>query len=325
MDTETCSVCHRDGVKIYARGLCRTHYLVDLKQRREDGDEVADKNTGTSSDVLGQADDVSTVLVDFPATRSAESPPMSSPYVEERSSTVETRPGEVGTPSSPRVASGPEVTPTAPEGKLRGLFKKKPKTPSSPTVVPTTTKEKRPGARTGRRVSAADTIADGWAALGGVAIRTGTHAPLGRCLQWQAPMAGEMLDEVVAGTIVDKIALQKVAKGRHKFDVLGAVIGPPLLVMAIERNPQNAPSLMPLLASSIRHSLPHMVPAIKKAKAKEAKIAEATAELFADDPDFREGDDPVAYILGMMFEGWVPPTPPEPQEVPDIYEEPSVA
>ena len=288
---------------------------------------MADNDTGPSSDVLGETDAVSTVLVNFPATRSSESPPVSSPYIEEGSSTAEKRPGEVGTPSSPRVASGPgEIPPAAPESKLRGLFKKKPKTPSSsPTVVPTTTKEKRPGARTGRRVSAADTIADGWAALGGVAIRTGTHAPLGRCLQWQAPMAGEMLDEVVAGTIVDKIALQKVAKGRHKFDVLGAVIGPPLLVMAIERNPQNAPSLMPLLASSIRHSLPHMVPAIKKAKAKEAKIAEATAELFADDPDFREGDDPVAYILGMMFEGWVPPAPPEPQEVPDIYEEPSVA
>jgi hypothetical protein len=252
---------------------------------------------------------------------------VSSPYLEEGSSTVETRPGGVGTPSSPRAASGPaEQAPSAPEGRLRKMFgKKKESSVSSPSVAPPTTREKRPAARSGRRVSAAETISDGWAALGGLAIRTGTHAPLGRCLQWQAPMAGEMLDDVVAGTIVDKVALQKVAKGRHKFDVLGAVLGPPLLVLAIERNPQNAQALMPLLASSIRHSLPHMVPAIKKAKAKEAKIAEATAELFADDPTFREGDDPVAYILGMMFEGWVPPQPPDPQEVPDLYDESSVA
>ncbi len=138
-------------------------------------------------------------------------------------------------------------------------------------------------------------------------------------MQWQAPVAGEMLDEAIKGSIVDKMALQRVVKGRQRFDVLGAVFGPPLLVLAIERNPQNAQTLMPMLASSIRHSLPLMVPAIKKAKERERKVQEATALLFEDDPDFPKGVDPVEYILQMMFEGWIAPEPPQPEPVPDMY------
>jgi len=190
-------------------------------------------------------------------------------------------------------------------------------------------REKKPTAGKGRRVSTADTIADVYSGLGGIAIRTGTHIPLGRCMQWQAPMAGEMLDDALAGTIIDKVALQKVAKARGRYDLLGAVFGPPLLVLAIERNPQNAETLMPMLAASIRHSLPLMVPAIKKAKARERAVAEATAELFADDPDFLDGTDPVAYVLEQMFAGWIPPSAPPPQgtpqPVPDLHADQAVA
>jgi hypothetical protein len=137
-------------------------------------------------------------------------------------------------------------------------------------------------------MSAADTIADGWAAVGaGDPIRD--PCPLGRCLQWQAPVAGEMLDEAVAGTFIDKMALQKIVRGRGRFDTLASVLGPPAIVFAIERNPAQAEVLLPMLAASIRSSLPHMVPAIKKARAKEEKMAQAAAELFADDPSYREG------------------------------------
>ena len=198
---------------------------------------------------------------------------------------------------------------------------------ASPAPAPAT-KEKRPHSKgAGKRISAAGTIEDIYSGIGGLAIRTGNHAPLGRCMQWQAPMAGEMLDEAIAGTIIDKVALQRIEKGRARYDLLGAVFGPPLLVMAIERNPQNAPALMPMLAASIRHSLPLMVPAIKKAKAREKAVAEATAELFADDPEFLDGTDPGEYILGQMFAGWVPPAPPDagpPQEVPDLYQDQGV-
>ena len=134
-------------------------------------------------------------------------------------------------------------------------------------------------------------------------------------MQWQAPVAGEMLDDAIAGTFIDKVALQRIEKARGRYDLLGAVFGPPLLVLAIEQNPANAEILMPMLAASIRHSLPLMVPAIKKAKAREKAVAEATAELFADDPDYPADTDPVDYVLRMMFAGWIPenvPTEPAP-------------
>ena len=322
METEpTCLVCHRDGVAIYAKGLCRTHYLKDLRMRKDGttDEERSMEAAGESSDLLSEADPVVPVLGN---QQGAGSSVNDSPYMV----SGEQRPGAgVGTPSSPaQGAAGQETAPKAPEGRLRKLFLKKDKPKVSvPGASPSSTKERRPssGGRQ-RRESAAETISDGWAALGGVAIRTGTHAPLGRCMQWQAPVAGEMLDDALKGSIVDKMALQRVVKGRQRFDLLGAVLGPPLLVLAIERNPDAAKSLMPMLASSIRHSLPLMVPAIKKAKERERKVAEATALLFEDDPDFPAGEDPVAYILSMMFEGWVPPQPQaEPVPVPDAYQD----
>ena len=167
------------------------------------------------------------------------------------------------------------------------------------------TKERRPKMTKGRRVSAADTLSDAWGGFGALAIRGG-HAPLGRCLQFQAPVAGEMLDEAVKGTFVDRAVLQSVVKARGRFDLLGAVLGPPMIVMAIERNPAQADVLIPILKSTIRSSLPLMVPAIKKVQQKEAAAAEAAAELF---PDLPAGVDPVDEIVAMMFADFMPASP----------------
>lgn len=194
------------------------------------------------------------------------------------------------------------ATPPPLRGRLSRLFGKK-EIPAG-GILPAT-KEKRPKVTKpmGKRQSGADTLSDIWSGLGGLAMRTGTHAPLGRCLKYQAPVAGEMLDEALKGSIVDKMIVQPITKARGRFDLIGAVFGPPMLVLALERNPDQYEILMPLLESSIRNSLPLMVPAIKKVKEKEAKAAEVAAELF---PDLAEGEDPVRYVIEMMFAGWVP-------------------
>ena len=218
----------------------------------------------------------------------------------------ERQPGGSGSSSSHQ--ADPQVSKPG----LFDRFRKK-KPAADPTGEPAPkTKERRPKAQTrpGRRNSAADTLSDVWSGVGSLAIRSGHHAPLGRCLQFQAPVAGEMLDEAVKGSIVDKVLLQPVVKARGRFDLLGAVIGPPLIVLAIERNPAQADVLMPMLKSSIRASLPLMVPAIKKVQEKERKAAEAAAELF---PDLAPGEDPADAIIAMMFSDWVPRAPePEP-------------
>ena len=212
--------------------------------------------------------------------------------------------------------SSPDPQAAAPGGrrKLRDLFQKR-EQKELPRQEAPVTKEKRPKAKAGRRVSAADTLGDVWSGVGALAIRTG-HAPLGRCLQFQSQVSGEILDDALKGTVIDKVALQPIAKGRGRFDALGAVLGPPMIVFAIERNPQQIDVLMPMLKSSIRSSLPLMVPAIKRVQEKEARAAEAAAELF---PDLPPGADPVDAIIEMMFSDWVPPAPaaePEPEPEP---------
>ena len=225
---------------------------------------------------------------------------------ESTTSPGERRPGGPGSSSSPQ--GGPQGEPK------RGLFdrlKRKDKAAAEDTPKPPK-RTKQAGARVGRRASAADTLADVWSGVGSLAIRSGQHAPLGRCLQFQAPVAGEMLDEAVKGSFIDKLVLQPVVKGRGRFDLLGAVLGPPLIVLAIERNPEQIDALMPMLRSSVRASLPLMVPAIKKVQEKERRAAEAAAELF---PDLAPGEDPVDGIIAMMFADWTPQArEPEPQD-----------
>lgn len=210
----------------------------------------------------------------------------------------ERRPGASTSPSLPSGGAG--SSDSGEKRRWRFWEKEKP----APAAAPRTA-EKRPRGSS-RRASAAPTIEDVWSALGGVAVRSGRHQPLGRCLQWQAPVAGELLDDALKGSIVDRVLLQPVAKGRGRFDALGAILGPPLIVFAIQSQPDRAEVLLPMLRSSIRSSLPLMVPAIRKVQAREAAAAAAAAELF---PDLPAGADPVDAILEMMFAGWTPEAP----------------
>lgn len=214
------------------------------------------------------------------------------------------RPPGFGSSSAPTSGAAP--------GKktFRSLFAKKDKQQSEPTYQSKEKRPKAPRGQLGRRMSAADTIGDVWAGVGSLAIRSG-HLPLGRYMQFSSAVSGELLDEAVKGSFVDKAVLQPIVKGRGRFDALGAVFGPPALIIAIERDPSKADVLLPLLKSSIRNALPMMVPAIKKVQEKEKKAAQAAAELF---PDLPEGQDPVDNIIAMMFDGWTPPAPPAPPE-----------
>ena len=162
------------------------------------------------------------------------------------------------------------------------------------------TKEVKPGGNT-KRVSAADSLGDLWSGLGGLLTRLPNHAPSGRLLQFQSQAAGEILDEALKGTVVDRVILQKAVKTRGRFDVLGAVLMPPAIVFAIETNPERASYLIPLLESSLRNALPHMVAPIKKARKREADQAEAIRELFPDAPD---GTDPIRELIKEIFGGY---------------------
>jgi len=82
------------------------------------------------------------------------------------------------------------------------------------------------------RVSLAPLIGNFWALMGSVAGRA--DVPLGRCLTMQSPVAGEILEDVVKGTVVDT-ALQPIARARDKGKAVAALMLPPAVVVAIER------------------------------------------------------------------------------------------
>lgn len=277
------------------RGMCTACYQRVLKSER-DGESMEATASVEGSDYLDQ-------VIGGDADLGGEAARQVGPAVERR-------PGMVTSPS-------PSLGGVEPPKKKGWRFWEKKETANNEQPRAPKTKEARP--KSARRNSSAQTIEDVWSGIGGLAVRSGRHAPVGRCLQWQAPVAGEMLDEAIKGTALDRLILQPITKGRGRFDALGAILGPPLIVLAIERNPQNAEMLIPALKASIRNSLPLMVPAIKKVQAREAAAAEAARELF---PDLAPGADPVEEIIAMMFSDWTPQPQPQPDYT--VEHEPSM-
>ena len=210
--------------------------------------------------------------------------------------TAERRPGSFNSPVN---ENGDVQSDPIEEPKKKNRFGFGKKEPKQDYQAPRTG-EKPPRGVT-RRVSVSDTLEDVWTGVGGLAIRT-NHAPLGRYMQWQAPAAGQLLDEVVAGTIIDKKVLQPAVKARGRLDVLMALVAPPLIIISIERNPERAQMLLPALKSSLRSSLPTILPAMKKAAMKESKVNDAIREMFPDMPD---GVDPVDLVIEQLFNGYV--------------------
>ena len=267
-----CQNCYRDPKILMAAKTNELEDLLDTDVRSVDSEIDSESSETVSSD--------------------------SGDYEVESSGQSERRPGSF---TSPVIDPESDVQ-TGDSSPLDRLFKRKSKTPK-----PGIKTAEKPPKGVGRRVSTASSIEDAWAAIGGVAVRTGRHAPLGRYLQFQAPAAGELLDQALSGTAIDRKLLQPGVKARGRLDVVSSVIAPPLLIMAIERDPSKAELLIPMLKASIRSSLPTMLPAMKKAAARESKINEAVKDFF---PDMPEGVDPVDLVISEMFAGYFQPFDP---------------
>jgi len=279
-----CRHCGQTATKHVGLGLCQNCYRQpDVQNAAREGTlqnvtDLPSSFVSTDSDELATDEDVITVDAD------------------DIFASGERRPGSVASP----VTEPADVPPGVKRGGFGDFFKKKVK--EEPKAKKT---NEKPPRGVGRRVSAAGTLEDVWAAIGGVAARTGQHAPLGRYLIWQAPAAGEMLDDALAGTIVDRRLLQPAVKTRGRLDVVAAIVGPPAIIFAIEQNPARAAQLLPILKSTIRSSLPSLLPAMKKAQAREEKMNKAVSEMFGD--DFPPGVDPVDVVIEQMFTGWTAP------------------
>jgi hypothetical protein len=74
------------------------------------------------------------------------------------------------------------------------------------------------------------------------------NLPVARCLEWQAPTAGAMLDGAVKDTWLDPIA-QAVARWEGRLETLGALFGTPVIV-ALLQLPQNQPQRVVLVTDA---------------------------------------------------------------------------
>jgi hypothetical protein len=199
----------------------------------------------------------------------------------------------------PERKPGKSEKPAPERGTIRNLFAKKAKEPQAKTT------ERKPRL-TFRRQSTAPLFEFVWGQAGQGLMMTGVDVPVGRVLTLQAPMVGDVLDEAIKGTAVDKIIQPFVRQG-DRAKLIAAVVLPPLCVGLIERNPELAEPLAPVLRAVMMPMLVELAASLKKAKAQEQKMVEALADLGELFPQEllaeakKRGQSPVDLIIESFF------------------------
>jgi hypothetical protein len=168
------------------------------------------------------------------------------------------------------------------------------------TKAPATAKKSTTVTSPGKkRISAAEALATN---IGRIAKVLGpVDMTLSRALVFSAPATGAALDEFVAGTVVDRMVVQKVATVSEKWERLGGVIAFPVLVALISRNPNLYPALESELRDATLDVLIANIPTLEKQKAREAKAIAALRRLGQIDERFATSEDPIGLILRDLF------------------------
>jgi hypothetical protein len=150
---------------------------------------------------------------------------------------------------------------------------------------------------------------EAWAARGWkmLAYLTGAGVtPTSRCLNMQAPVAGIILDDVIKGTTLDRMA-QPLARWGEGGKNMGALVGLPLLVAVTERQPQLYSYTRPLMAEAATEWVLIAGPAMRKAKQRAELVARELAEFEVNEEDIegafaRAAENPaIAAMLDAIF------------------------
>jgi hypothetical protein len=193
-------------------------------------------------------------------------------------------------------------TPPQP-GKRRGIWR-----PRQPK-----TDQPARGKGAPKRVSLEMWAQRGWKALAYIAGAGQT--PTSRCLNMQAPVAGIVLDDMIKGTVVDRLA-QPIARWGEGGKNVAALVGLPLLVAATERQPALYQYTRPLMAEAATEWVLLAGPAMRKAKARAAEVARELEEFELDEESVkgmveRPAENPV--IVKMLDAIFAPMMAPEPE------------
>jgi hypothetical protein len=168
----------------------------------------------------------------------------------------------------------------------------KPKNPTVRTQTARSTVVKK-------RISAAESLGS---VLGVLAKIVGqVDVPVGRAIQFSAPAAGQALDELVAGTVVDRIAVQKFAGAANKWDKVSGVLSFPVLIAVVSRNP----GLYDVLEDQIRDAaldvIASNIPTMEKKKDREKKAFDALTRLGQVDERYANAVDPLGLFIQDIF------------------------
>lgn len=128
-------------------------------------------------------------------------------------------------------------------------------------------------------------------------VVSGRDPGVGLALQFEAPLAGEKLDQMIAGTPLDRIA-QPIARAGKAGKDLGAVLALPILVALIERYPALYPVLRePVLKPMVVEMAIDLEEMGQRSKARlEAAQRKGSGKQIDADA-----------LLAMLFEGGPPP------------------
>jgi hypothetical protein len=198
----------------------------------------------------------------------------------------------------PALPPGLEIPPAAPRRKgWREWFGMQPRGDTTPAP----TRERRPSRK---RESTADMLSAIWGGIGTGMQRFNVDVPTGRCLQYQAPVAGEVLEKLTANTWVDR-PLQAIARNTDNAEAAAALFALPALVFAYQRVPPEAyPTLEMLMQEAVRAHMKAMVPVIRKRRARERELAKVVDELKDEgllDPEVGDVQAAVDFVINSMF------------------------
>lgn len=234
---------------------------VDLAERGRIPAEVRNQyNEANGVPIEGQAPEVD-APVSLPVGETLEEMAEPSPHPE--------------TPPRP-----PERNRTIPDGpgrrigeKVRGWVTGNVPAPETPRPAP------------GRkRMSLENLVEAAWDGIGGLLRKNQVAYPIGNVLKMQAPVAGVIAEDALAGTVADRV-LQPLARLEASKDTAMALLGPPLLTAMIVRDPRLYEPLFPYLRKAMLLWLQIAGPKIKAKQRQEERLMADFKEEFGDDFD----------------------------------------
>jgi hypothetical protein len=173
------------------------------------------------------------------------------------------------------------------------------------TSIPEESPEQRPKYTTARE-DTSDLVAVAWAGLGTLAIKTGRAPVGGKVMRLQSPAAGKQIDDVIRGTIVDRM-LQPLVRSKSAMESFGAIIAAPILAEMIRRDPRKIVALgdplMALIAESLNTIAPMLIAEKQKTREQISNYA-AISEAFDIPKTDEQGNpvDPMRALFDYIFD-----------------------